>query len=299
MRFLEEDTAFCIDARCWVTGPSTCCGPRITALVRAGSQACDAQGRPGLLSSSPPCVDPAHRAVLLTVCWPVGQLSCSGRPPGNPYPPAHASLFCGSRAGGFTLPPEHSRAFHLHTLESVLTAFTAQMDRPLFPKCALDGTWSWDPESLPGRLCALGGQAGAQASACAAQQAPMDPAYWPGSLGRFLTIVWPGPAGSAGVEVSLELTTSLFPPRFCCLMANTFQRTPSCPPNQPRLGAVEPTVPVPLGSGPRPWAPTAPGDRPARSSLERAPAQPPLPPSPLPPACNWSLGCPQDLNLNM
>lgn len=31
------------------------------------------------------------------------------------------------------MPPEHSRPFHLHTLESVLTAFTAQMDRPLSP----------------------------------------------------------------------------------------------------------------------------------------------------------------------
>lgn len=124
----------------------------------------------------------------------------------------------------------------------------------------------------------------AQASACAAQQAPVDPAYQPGSLGRFLTIVWRGPAGSRGVEVSLQLTASLFPPRFCCLIANTFQCTPSCPPNQPRLRAVEPMVPVPLGSGPRPWAPPPPGiGLPGPAWSEPWP-RPPLPPSapPLP-----------------
>ena len=109
----------------------------------------------------------------------------------------------------------------------------------------------------------------AQASACAAWEAPVDPAYQPRSLDLFLTVVWRGPAGSGGVEVSLPLTTSLFLPRFCCLITNTFQHTASCPPNQPRLGAVEPFVPVPLGSRLRPQAPT-PGDRPAGSSLERA-----------------------------
>ena len=137
----------------------------------------------------------------------------------------------------------------------------------------------------------------AQASACAAQQAPVDPAYRPGSLGRFLTIIWRGPAKSRGVEVSLQLTASLFLPRFCCLIANTFQRTPSCPPNQPRLGAVEPMVPVPLGSWPRPRAPPPPGTGLQGPAWSEPRPQPPLPPSPPPPACNWSLGCAHELSL--
>lgn len=191
-----------------------------------------ARGGRGPLSSSPPSVDTDHGTRLPASREPWRGLHLASRAL-QTLPPTHVgvcpcSLHCPEGQAPFPECPWMERGL------GILSLCPAG--------CAL-----WEVRVV------------AQAPACAAWEAPVDPAYRPGSLGLFLTIVWRGPAGPGGVEVSLPLTTSLFLPRFCCLLTNTFQRTASCPPIQPRLGAVEPFVPVPLGSRPRPRAPTAPG----------------------------------------